>query len=252
MLFVARTGGLTRRHATQAAGYAAVAIAATTLIGMWTGLPLLSTWGFGFPTIRPVAALGLAALGLALMHPGKDSRVAFAVGLSVTAIAALVLVLALSNVGIGIINLGLPPRWALEAASTRVTSVAAIAFGLAGGSLALSCVERYRLGAIALGGLAGIIAVFALLGNLAGIHTLYDSMSVDSPPAADHRRPALHRRRDHLSDRSGVNAPQIPAVVASPAHAGMRDHRTASAVRRIRGISYRRCTAPPGSRKPDD
>ena len=76
MLFVARTGGLTRRHATQAAGYAAVAIAATTLIGMWTGLPLLSTWGFGFPTIRPVAAVGLAALGLALMHPGKDSHVA--------------------------------------------------------------------------------------------------------------------------------------------------------------------------------
>jgi PAS domain S-box-containing protein len=182
MLFVDPTGGLKRRYASQAAGCAAVAIAAAALAGLWMGLPLLSSWCAGFPPIRPVGALGLATLGLTLMHPGKCSRAALAIGSAVTAVAALVFVLVQSNVGRGLINLGLPPRSALEAASDRVTSAAVIAFGLAGASLALSCFKGYRLAAVVLGGLASIIAVFALLGNLAGINTLYGSMSVNSPP----------------------------------------------------------------------
>jgi hypothetical protein len=150
-LFVGQAGGLKRRRASQAAGFAAVTIATAALVGLWTGLPLLSSWGLGFPSIRPVGALGLASLGLALMHPGKDSRVAFAVGLSVTAIAALGLVLVLSNVELGIINLWLAPRSTLEAASIRVTSAAVIAFGLAGGSLALSRFEQHHSAATILG-----------------------------------------------------------------------------------------------------
>ncbi len=182
MLFVDQTGGLKRRRLSQAAGYVAVTIAATALVGLWTGLPLLSTWSLRFPPIRPVGALGLATLGVTLIHPDKCSRVAFAVGLSVTAIAALVLVLLQSNVGLAIINFGLPTQSALGAASIRVTSVAVTAFGLAGGSLALGRFERYRLAAVVLGGLAGIIAVFFLLSKLAGIDVLYGSTSVNSPP----------------------------------------------------------------------
>ena len=62
-------------------------IAAVVLIGGWAELPLLSSWGAGFPPMRPSAALCIAALGLALMHPGKDLRFAFAVGLAVVAAA---------------------------------------------------------------------------------------------------------------------------------------------------------------------
>jgi PAS domain S-box-containing protein len=64
--------------------------------------------------------------------------------------------------------------------------VVAVALGLAGGALALSRFERHRLAATMLGTVAGAIAVFALLGYLVGIDTLYGSVSVSSPtlPAA--------------------------------------------------------------------
>jgi hypothetical protein len=88
-LFVGQVGDLRRQRASQAAGFAAVSIAAAVLIGWWAGLPLLSSWGPGLPAMRPSGALVLAALGLALVQPGKDSRVAFAVGLAVIAVAAL-------------------------------------------------------------------------------------------------------------------------------------------------------------------
>src|SRR5712672_2323354 len=71
-----------RQHAGQAAGFAAVAIATAAFIGWWVSLPLLSSWGSGFATVKPMVALCLVALGLALMHPGKNSRFAFAVGLA--------------------------------------------------------------------------------------------------------------------------------------------------------------------------
>jgi hypothetical protein len=47
---------------------------ATALIGWWTELRLLSNWGSGYSAVRPIAALLLAVFGLALVHPGKDSR----------------------------------------------------------------------------------------------------------------------------------------------------------------------------------
>jgi hydrogenase/urease accessory protein HupE len=71
------------------AGVAAVAIATVGYIGWWVSLPLLSSWGSDVTTVKPVAALSLIALGLAVVHPGRDSRLAFSVCLAVTAIAAL-------------------------------------------------------------------------------------------------------------------------------------------------------------------
>ncbi len=60
-LFAALAGSLNRQHASQAAGFATVAIAAAVLLGWWAGLPLLSSWGSGFPPMRPVGALCLGA-----------------------------------------------------------------------------------------------------------------------------------------------------------------------------------------------
>ena len=88
-VLVGEAGSLKRQYASQAAGFVAVIIAAAALVGWWTGLPLLSSWGPGFPPMRPLGALCLAALGFALVHPGKNSRLAFAVGLAAAALAAL-------------------------------------------------------------------------------------------------------------------------------------------------------------------
>src|SRR5258706_14889282 len=85
----ARVRSLKRQHASQAAGLAAVTIAAAALIGWWTGLPILSSWGAGFPPFRPLGALCLAALGLALVQPRKDSRLPFAVGLALAGLSGL-------------------------------------------------------------------------------------------------------------------------------------------------------------------
>ena len=172
-LFVALAGSLKRQHASKAAGFAAVAIVAAAFIGWWAGLPLLSSWGWGlgFAHTKPVTALCLAALGLALVHPGKNSRFAFAIGLVVAAVATL----DLFDFGI---NRWLTP-WAAvleyEAASFPMPHATALALALAGGSLALSRFERHRLAATVLAGIAGAIAVLALLGYLSGIVTLNGS-----------------------------------------------------------------------------
>jgi len=184
-LFVGQAGSLMRQPASQAFGFAAATIAATALIGWWAGLPLLWSWGAGFPPMRPLGALCLAALGVALIRPGRDSRVAFAVGLVVAALAALGLALVLFNVDLGIINRWLVPRAALPGLGTatfRAASAGTVALGLAGGSLALSHFRRYRIAATLLGGVAGAISVFALLGYLTGVDTLRGSVSVNSPP----------------------------------------------------------------------
>src|SRR6266852_2319445 len=109
MLRVGQAGSLRRQRASQVAGFAAVTIAAAALIGWWAGLPLLSSWGPGFVTVKPVTAVCLVALGLALVHPGKNSRFAFAVGLAVAALAVLDLVEDVFGVDFGI-NRWLPPQ----------------------------------------------------------------------------------------------------------------------------------------------
>jgi PAS domain S-box-containing protein len=183
-LSVDEVGNRTRQRASQAAGLAAVIIAAVVLIGGWAGLPLLASWGAGFPPMRPSAALCIAALGLALMHPGKDLRFAFAVGLAVVAAAAVGLGLILFDIDPGI-DPRLAPRAVGQepgaAVSFRVAKVAALALGFAGGALALSRFGRHRLAATMLGGIAGAFAVFALLGYVTGIDTLYGAGSVNSP-----------------------------------------------------------------------
>jgi hypothetical protein len=242
MVFVGQAGDLRRERASQAAGFVAVTIGAVALIGWRAGLPLLSSWGSGLPSVRPVGAVALAALGLALIYPGKDSRVAFAVGLAVTTLAALGVALALLNVELAAsIDRWLAPRAAvpvpLGPALIRVAVAGALASGLAGGSLALSRFERYRLAATMLASIVGAIAVFALLGNLAGGHRHALQLGVSQlASAADRCWPALRRRGDPLADRNDARAPQVPAVVAPAGHARMRDRCAAPAVWRIRGI----------------
>jgi PAS domain S-box-containing protein len=183
-LFVGQAGSLERQYASQAAGFVAVIIAGAALIGWWAGLPLLSSWGWG-PAMRPLGAFCLAALGFALVHPGKDFRLAFAIGLPVAALGMLGLVLVLFNVELDVINRWLP-WWAavpgLGETSFRVASAPTIVFGLAGASLALSRFQRHHFDATMLGCVSGAISVFALLGYLTGIDTLYGSVSVNSPP----------------------------------------------------------------------
>jgi PAS domain S-box-containing protein len=190
-LFVGQASGLTgslkRQYASRVAGFAAVTIAAVALVGWWQQRPLLLTWGQGLPAIRPLGALCLAGLGLALMCPGKDSRFAIAAGIATTSLVTFFLGLLLLEIG-GVIDWlvlqAAAPR--LDGSTFQYSYVAPLAFGLAGCSLALSGSERHRVVATVLAGLAGAIGAFALLGYVTGIDTPFVSASLTSPalPAA--------------------------------------------------------------------
>src|SRR5262252_6501555 len=153
MTLFALVRSLKREVAGQAAGFAAVVIAAAAFIGWWVWLPTLSNWGSGFATVKPIVALCLLALGLALMHPGKNSSLAFTVGLAVAAMAALDLLDQFGiDLGINHLNRSLVPRAAVPGPETsfRMINGVPVALALAGGSLALSRFERYHFAATAL------------------------------------------------------------------------------------------------------
>src|SRR5260370_193356 len=180
MTLFALVRSLKRRHASQVAGFAAVAIAAAALISWWVGPPMLSSWGSGIATMRPLTALCLTALGLALMHPGKDSRFGLAVGLAVAAIAVLDLLDRFGiDSGIKRLNSLLVPRAAVRGPETSFPMVngVPVALALAGASLALSRFESHHFAATALGGLAGLMQVFNLFAYLRGAHTFHASTS---------------------------------------------------------------------------
>jgi PAS domain S-box-containing protein len=182
--FVGLAGSLNRLHASRIAGFAAVIIAILGLVGWWAALPLLSSWGSGLAAMKPVTALCLAALGFALMYPRKDSRLAFAVGLTVVIIATLDLGQVLFNLELGIDRWLVPPDAVPEpwAVSFKVINGMPLAIGLAGASLALSRSDGHHFTATALAGLAGVMAVFALLTYATGINTLYGP-GATNPPA---------------------------------------------------------------------
>ncbi len=183
-LFVGQAGNLNRQRASQIAGFTAATIAAAALIGWWVPLPLRPSWGSGLATVKPITALCLLALGLALVDPGKTSRLAVAVGLAVTAIAALDL---LDRFGIDFdfnrVNRLLVPRAAVPEPETslRMMNGVPVSLALVGSSLALSRFERYHLAAIALGALAAVMQVFSLLARLSGVTTFYGSIA---PPTS--------------------------------------------------------------------
>ncbi len=168
-LFV--SSSLKRQQASQVAGFATAAVAAVALIGRWWDLPLLSGWGVGLPATTPLGALCLAVLGLVLIRP-RDDILAVAVGLAVAAVAAVDLGLALFSA---------QPQAALGALFV-MPAATALGVVLAGGALMLSRFERYHVFATALGGLAGGLGVFTLVGYLTGTNTLYNATSMSSPP----------------------------------------------------------------------
>jgi PAS domain S-box-containing protein len=136
--------------------------------------------------MRPLGALCLALVGLALIRPGKDQRFAVVAGIAVALLAAFFLGSLLLGFDVSIewlalrspvLSTGVP-----EEAAFRIAHTATLAFGLAGSSLALSRFERYRLVATVLAGLTAAMMVFGLLGYLTGIDTLYGSAAVVSPP----------------------------------------------------------------------
>jgi PAS domain S-box-containing protein len=170
-LFVGLASILNRQRASEAAGFATVAIVAGAFVGWWAGLPLLASWGAGFPPMKPVTAVCLGGLGLALIYPARNSRFAVAVGLAVAILAAL----DLFGIDFGI------NRWLVPRAVVPGTNAMAVALGLAGASLALSRLEGHHFAATALGGLTGVGAVYALLNiYLTGLDPLSSSVE---PPA---------------------------------------------------------------------
>jgi PAS domain S-box-containing protein len=175
-LFAGRAGNLKRQRASEVAGFAAAMIGTAAFIGWWVDLPMLSSWGPGLPAMRPITALCLAALGLALICPGKGSPFTVAVGLAVATVAAFDFA----------VSRGMVPQAALPGpeAGSFWGSGMPLATALAAASLAVSRFERRHFLAIMLSGLAGIIAVFALIAFLAGIDPLRGSVRSPGLPTA--------------------------------------------------------------------
>jgi PAS domain S-box-containing protein len=177
-LLVGQAGNLKRQRASEVAGFAATMIGAAAFIGWWASLPMLSSWVSGFARMKPMTGLCLTALGLALMHPGKNSRFAVAVGLAVAVVAALTLL----GVDFGI-NAWLVPQGAVlepGPASSRMMIGMPLVMAPVGTSLALSRFEKHRFAAIVLAGVGGIMPAFALLAYVAGVAAL--SGAVQAPP----------------------------------------------------------------------
>ncbi len=170
-----------RRYLSQAAGFAVVIIAATVLLAFWTGRLELASWGLGSPQMRPAGALVFAVVGFALVRPGKDSRIAFGIGVAIVALAFLGLVGLLFDFDFALDH-WLVPRADVPRASFQAVTAGTVAAALVGGSLALGRFERYHFAATVLAGIVGSLSMFVLLGYLTGIDTLYGSVSVNSPP----------------------------------------------------------------------
>jgi two-component sensor histidine kinase/PAS domain-containing protein len=186
-LFVDQAGNLKKQAASEVAGLAAVAIAAAVFIGWWVSPPLLASESSGLATVKPTTALSLAALGLALVHPGKNSRLAFVVGLAVAVIGTLDLLDRFDiDAGINRLNGWLVPRAAVPGPETsfRMINGVPLALTLLGVSLALSRFERYHFAATAVGGFAGLLQMFALLAYLSGAHTFYGTVATPRPVTA--------------------------------------------------------------------
>jgi PAS domain S-box-containing protein len=176
-LFAGRAGGVRRQRASQIAGLAAATIAVTALIGWWVALPLLSSWGSA--AMKPMEALLLAALGFALMHPGKESRFAFAIALAVAASAVLVF-----SIIRELVQLPQAIAPAPEVASPATGSGMALAIAPVAGALALSRFERHHFVAIMLVSLGGVMAIFGIVAYLAGIETVHGTVRSPGLPTA--------------------------------------------------------------------
>jgi PAS domain S-box-containing protein len=185
--FVGLTSILNRQRASQSAGLAAATIAAAAFISWWAPLPLLSSWGSGFATVKPTTALCFAALGLVLALSSPDSRLALAVGLAVASVGALDLLdLFGIDSGINHLNRLMVPQTAVPGPETSFHMIngVPVALILAGGSVALSCFERHRFAATTLSGVAGVMVTWALLSDLTGNPVLFGSVGLPTPLTA--------------------------------------------------------------------
>jgi PAS domain S-box-containing protein len=183
-LFAGQAANLNRRRAGQIAGYAAAMIGIVAFTAVWWApAPLPPAWGAGFAIVKPTTALCLAALGLVLMQSRTDSRFTVAVSLAVTAVAILDL-LEMFGVDYGIdgLNRLVVTRNAAPGPDDSFHQINGMPLALlvAVASLGLSRFERHRFAATALGGMVGVIAMFALLDYLAGSRKLFGAVAVPS------------------------------------------------------------------------
>jgi hypothetical protein len=169
------TSSQKRQRASQVAGFIAVIIGAIACVGWWMSQPLLSS--MGSRSMQPITAISLAALGLALARPGKGGHVGFAVGLAVCTIAAVDFIV---NRWLGLEALTPAPGVDWLRSGSRMP----LATALVAGALVLTRFDRHHFIALMLGGLGGVIAVFALITDLAGIDALQGTMRSPGLPTA--------------------------------------------------------------------
>jgi hypothetical protein len=246
-LFVSQAGNPKRQRASQVAGFAAAMIGAAALLGWWVSLPLLSSWVSGFPRTRPMTALLLVALGLALMRRSEASRFGAAVGLAAATAAALTLL----GVDFGI-NAWLVPQGAVVEpgpASFRIMIGIPLVMALVGSSLSLSGFEKRHFAALVLAGLGGIMPIFALLTYVAGVPALTGPVRTPALPSVVGLLCVAAGIVLRIGTRSAIEkARPLWHLLMMLAWA----INTTAAARRVHGISHHRCAARSGPQGPDE
>jgi hypothetical protein len=179
MRFVPQVRGLKRQHASQAVGFAAVTIAGAVLIGWWAGLPMLSTWARALPPRNPWRPCASQPSVSRSCTPARTraSRSRWPRGgrhRCARSVWCRFRYQPLARAAAAVPGPG--------AASFEMINGMPLAIALAGGSLALSRFEGHHFTVTVLAGLAGGMAVFALLTYLTGIHALYSTAAPPAPP----------------------------------------------------------------------
>jgi PAS domain S-box-containing protein len=160
------------RVAASAASAGAAIVALVTLIGWFAGLPLVTKWGPGLDSMKPVTALATLLIALAVLPQlplGSRWRTAF--GAIAALLGASSLVQEFSGLDFRLESWLVPAAVASGATSAdfRMSPLTALAVLLAGSAAALLPIARLRDAARFLAASAGVIGATVLLGHVLGI-----------------------------------------------------------------------------------
>ncbi len=160
-----------RPEIAKSAGFAVALIAAAALVGWYANVPWLTSWSAGLPTMKPITALCLLALGFCVANAEFGSVTSRAVAFAVMVVAAVTLLQDFAGVNFrfeswpaprGLEPTGSEIDWRMAPATATGLMCTALAVGLPGEN-------RNRTLDIVLILAIAVIASFSLFNYIAGV-----------------------------------------------------------------------------------
>ncbi len=155
------------------AGMVLLAIASAALVGWWANLPWLTSWGAGWPAMKPVTAVCLLGLGLILARATLGSPMARQVAYGLLACTGLSLLQDIAGLDLGI-ERWLVPRGAAPgpgAESLRMAPATGIALSCAAAAIAMPDSPTWRRLQITAVTVIAAIGGMSLFDYVAGLQT---------------------------------------------------------------------------------